>query len=95
MSRPRLVFRAVALLGVAGFMGWRALQSMENARAPGLAASDALLFSRIALLEWVLVGLAIVTAGGALLALRRKPPPERLTLDLGLDRQPPEDRPQH
>ncbi len=89
MSRPRLVFRAVTLLGVAGFMGWRAVGTAASARAPGLDPADALLFSRIALLEWVLVGLAIVTAGAALLALRRPQPPARLKLDLERDGDPP------
>jgi hypothetical protein len=38
-----------------------ALDTAASARAPGLAPADALLFSRIALLEWVLVGLAVIT----------------------------------
>jgi hypothetical protein len=74
LSKPRLVLRAVLLLVLAGFMAFRAKQTGQSAAEPGLPPAGATMLSRIALVEWVLCGLAVLTAGAALLALRRRPP---------------------
>lgn len=70
LSRPRLLLRAALLVFLAGFMAWRARDTGLSSAEPGLEAGAALLLSRIALLEWVLAGLALVVAGAALLRLR-------------------------
>jgi hypothetical protein len=79
LSRPRVLLRA-ALLAVGGaFMLWRAWE----ARAAGAAAEggEAVLLSRVALVEALVGALALVAAGVALLALRRRP--RTHTLHLG------------
>lgn len=86
LSRPRLALRALLLVVLAGFMAWRARQTGQAAAAPGVEPGGALMLSRIALVEWVLAGLALLTAGGALLALRRHP----RTHSLHLGGAPPE-----
>ena len=79
LSPSRLRLRALLLLLVAGFMLWRGFDTRASAAAPGQDAGSALLLGRIALLEWVLGGLALVTAGFALSALRGgRPGPERV-----------------
>lgn len=93
LSKPRLVLRAVLLLVLAGFMAWRARETGQAAAAPGLEAGGAQMLSRIALIEWVLSGLALLTAGAALLALRQRPRTHTLHLDGappgGAGEQPP------
>lgn len=81
LSKPRLLLRAALLLFLAGFMAWRALETGRTAAEPGLEPGGALMLSRIALVEWVLAALALLTAGGVLLALRRKPRTHSLHLD--------------
>lgn len=73
LSKPRLVLRAALLLVLAGFMAWRAVQTGRSAAEPGIEPAGATMLSRIALVEWVLSGLAVLTAGAALLALRQRP----------------------
>jgi hypothetical protein len=74
LSKPRILLRASLLLVMAGFMAWRALETGRTAAGPGLEPVGATALSRIALVEWFLAGLALVTAGAALLALREKAP---------------------
>jgi hypothetical protein len=81
LSRPRLLLRAALLLVLAGFMAWRAIETGRTAAAPGLEPSGAQLLSRIAIIEWILAGLALLTAGAALLALRQRPRARSLRLD--------------
>jgi hypothetical protein len=73
LSRPRLLLRAGLLLVVAGLVAVRAWQDGRAATLPGLEPGAPELLGRLALVEWVLAGLAVVTAGAALLALRQKP----------------------
>jgi hypothetical protein len=73
LSRPRLLLRAGLLLVVAGLIGLRAWQDGRRAALPGLEAGAPELLARLALVEWVLAGLAVVTAAAALLTLRQKP----------------------
>jgi len=81
LSKPRLVLRAALLVFLAGFMAWRAWETGQTAAAPGLEPGGAQLLGRIALLEWILAGLALLTAGAALLALRPRPRAHSLHLD--------------
>lgn len=73
LSRPRVILRAVLLLVLAAFMAWRARDTGRTAAQAGLEPGDAVLLGRIALLEWVLAGLALITGGAALLTLRQRP----------------------
>jgi hypothetical protein len=73
LSKPRLFLRAALLLFLAGFMAWRAVETSRTAAAPGLEPAGATMLSRIALIEWILAGLAVLTAGAALLSLRQRP----------------------
>ena len=73
LSRPRLLLRAALLLVVGAFMAWRGFDTRATAGQPGVDPAAALTLSRIALVEWFLAGLAVVTAAAALLALRQKP----------------------
>jgi len=91
LSRSRLLLRAALLLFLAGFMAWRARDTVRSAAEAGLDPAAALLLSRIALLEWFLAGLAALTAGAALFALRRRP--RAHTLHLGGDAATPPDPP--
>jgi hypothetical protein len=68
---------------VGAFMIWRGFETRGTARQPGLDPSAATTLSRIALVEWLLAGLALVTAAAALLALRQKP--RKHSLHLGGD----------
>jgi len=72
LSKPRLLLRAALLLFLAGFMAWRAVETGRTAAGPGLEPVGATMLSRIALIEWILAGLAVLTAGAALLSLRRR-----------------------
>lgn len=72
LSKPRLLLRAALLLVLAGFMAWRAVETDRNAAAPGVEPEGARLLSRVATLEWILCGLAVLTAGAALFALRKQ-----------------------
>ncbi len=69
LSRPRVLLRAALLAVGGGFMLWRAWQARTAARELG---PDGLLLSRIALVELLVGLLALVAAGVALLALRRR-----------------------
>jgi len=73
ISRPRLILRAALLLVAAGLVAIRAVQDGREAALPGLDPGAARLLGRIALVEWVLAALAVLTAAAALLALRQKP----------------------
>ena len=75
LSKPRLLLRAALLLFLAGFMAWRAAETGRTAADPMLDPAGATALSRIALIEWILSGLAALTAAAALLSLRRRPPP--------------------
>ncbi|MCM2334479.1 MAG: hypothetical protein NDI82_11110 [Anaeromyxobacteraceae bacterium] len=88
LSKPRLLLRAALLLVLAAFMAWRALETGRTAAQPGLEPGGAQMLSRIALVEWVLAGLALLTAGGVLFALRRRPRAH----SLHLGEQAPADR---
>jgi hypothetical protein len=79
LSPARLVLRAVLLLTAAGFMIWRGFDTRARLAAPGVDADSALLLSRIALVEWLLGGLALLTGGFAVSALlgRRRAPDGR------------------
>ena len=77
LSKPRLILRAALLVFLAGFMAWRARDTGLAAAEPGLDAASARLLSRVALVEWVLAGLALLTAGVAALALRARPARQR------------------
>ena len=81
LSRPRVLLRAALLLVLAGFMAWRATETGRSAAEPGLDRGAAVTLSRIALVEWILAGLAVLTAGAAALALRQKA--RKRLLDLG------------
>jgi len=83
LSRPRLILRASLLVLVGAFMTWRGFETRATAGQPGVDPSAAVTLSRIALVEWILAGLAIVTAGAALLSLRQKP--RQHSLHLGGD----------
>jgi len=65
------VLRAVLLLAAGGLAAARAVEDGRKAAAPGLEPGLALFHSRVALVEWILAGLALLTAAAALLALRR------------------------
>jgi hypothetical protein len=80
LSRPRVLLRLVLLLIGAGFMAWKGWETELAARSPRLAAGDALLLHRVALVELLLAVLAIGAAVSAGLALRRRPPRRRLGL---------------
>jgi hypothetical protein len=80
LSRPRVLLRLVLLLVGAGFVGWRASQTEQASRAPGLPPGDALLLHRIATIELLLALLALGTALAAGLALRRRASRQRLGL---------------
>jgi len=73
LSRPRLLLRAALLLVVGAFMAWRGFDTRATAGQPGVDPAAAVTLSRIALVEWFLAGLAVVTAAAALLSLRRRP----------------------
>jgi len=83
LSRPRLLLRAALLLVAAGFMAWRATETSATAGQPGLDPAGAVTLARIALVEWLLAGLALLTAGAALLTLRQKPRRHSLHLSEG------------
>jgi hypothetical protein len=70
----------VLLLVATGFMTWRALETWRTAAGPGLAPDGARLLSRIALVEGILAGLALLTAVVALVSLRRRPRQQSLHL---------------
>ena len=93
LSRPRLLLRALLLLGAAAFMLWRGFdtRAAAAAAAAGLDAAGAQLLGRIALLEWVLGGLALLTGGFALWSARpsRQPEERPRRLPLGLEPPPP------
>jgi hypothetical protein len=78
LSRPRVALR-VALLAVGGaYMIWRGAEA-RSALGP-LGGGEALLGSRLALV-WILMGaLALLTAAGGALSLRRRPPKRTLRL---------------
>jgi len=83
MSRGRVLLRAALLLVGGAYMLWRAFEARRLARL--LAAADAVLQQRLALV-WALVGaLAILTGLGVLYMLR--PRRRRRTLQMG--EQPP------
>ncbi|HET9553468.1 MAG TPA: hypothetical protein VFP50_10915 [Anaeromyxobacteraceae bacterium] len=73
LSRPRLIFRAALLGLLSAYMGWRAWSTQRSTQLPGLDPEAIRLFSRIALVEWILAALALATGAAALLALRQKP----------------------
>jgi hypothetical protein len=73
LSRPRLLLRAALLLTAAGFMTWRGFDTRARAAAAGVDAATAEVLGRIALIEWLLGGLALLTAAFALAALRQGP----------------------
>jgi hypothetical protein len=87
LSRPRLILRASLLVLVGAFMTWRGFETRATAGQPGVDPSAALTLSPIALVEWILAGLAIVTAALALLSLRQRP--RQHSLHLGGERAPP------
>lgn len=70
MSRPRVLIRAALLLIGAVFMLVKAFQAHRAAGT--VPPADALLLERIALVEALVGALALVAAGVALLALRRR-----------------------
>jgi len=86
LSRPRLALRA-ALLAVGGaYMLWHAWAARRAAGASGWG--DAPPGARLAVV-WALVGaLALLTAAGAAMSLRHRPPRKTLRLD---GASPPED----
>lgn len=78
LSRSRVLLRA-ALLTIGGaFMLVKAWQAWDAARSPG---GDPVLLRRIALVEALVGVLALVAAGVALLALRRRRRTHTLHLD--------------
>jgi hypothetical protein len=81
LSKTRVLLRAALLLFLAGFMVWRAVETGRTAAEPGLEPVGATTLSRIALVEWILAGLALLTAGAALLSLRQRPRVRPLHLD--------------
>jgi len=81
LSPNRLLLRAVLLILAGGLAMGRALEDGRKAADPGLDAGLALFHSRVALAEWILAGLALLTALAALAALRR--PSRRRLLRLG------------
>jgi hypothetical protein len=85
LSRPRVLLRLVLLLVGAGFVGWRASETEQASRVPGLPPGDALLLHRIAAIELLLAVLALGTALAAGLALRRRVSRRQL----GLSKAPP------
>jgi hypothetical protein len=89
LSRPRVLLRLVLLLVGAGFMAWRGWETEASSREAGLAAGQALLLHRVALVEWLLAALALGTAVAAGLALRRRPARRRLGL---VEPKPPADQ---
>jgi hypothetical protein len=90
LSRPRLILRASLLVLVGAFMAWRGFETRATAGQPGVDPSAAVALSRIALVEWILAGLAMVTAAAALLSLRQKP--RQHSLHLGEGGTPPDGR---
>jgi uncharacterized membrane protein len=81
LSKHRLLLRAALLVFLAAFMAWRAHDTGLTAAEPGLDLASARLLARIALVEWVLAGLALLTAGVVGMAMRRGPPRQPLHLD--------------
>lgn len=79
LSRPRVLLRAVLLAMGSAFMLWRAWEARSAAAAT--EGGEAALLSRVALVEALVGALALVAAGLALLALRRRP--RTHTLQLG------------
>ncbi len=78
LSRSRLWLR-ITLLSVGGaFMLWRAAESRSAARS--LQGGPALLEQRLALVSLLMGLLALLTAAGSALALRRRPPRRGLGL---------------
>lgn len=71
LSRPRVLLRAVLLVVGGGFLLWKAWGAHLAARAAG-ASPEALLLSRVALVEALMGSLGLVAAGLALLALRQR-----------------------
>ena len=80
LSRPRVLLRALLLVAGGAFLLWKAWGSHAAARAAGSGA-EALLLSRMALVEGLMGILGLVAAGVAFLALR--PHRRRHTLHLG------------
>jgi hypothetical protein len=78
LSRPRVLIRAGLLLVGGAFMLVKAYEARRAAGA--VAPADAVLLSRIALVETLVGLLALVAAGIALLALRRRRRPHTLRL---------------
>jgi hypothetical protein len=71
LSRPRLLLRALLLVVAGGFVLWKAWGAQQAARSAA-GTSDAVLLSRLALVEGLLGLLGLAAAGLALLALRRR-----------------------
>lgn len=64
-------------------MAWRGFDTRATAGQAGVDPAAAATLSRIALVEWLLAGLAVVTAGAALLSLRQRPRQRSLHLRPG------------
>jgi len=73
LSRSRLLLRTALLLVAGGYMAWRGFDTRATAALPGVDAEGARMLARIALVEWILAGLAVLTAGATLLSLRQRP----------------------
>ncbi len=71
LSRPRVLLRAVLLVVGGCFLLWKAWGAHLAARAGG-ASPEALLLSRVALVEALMGVLGLVAAGLALLSLRQR-----------------------
>ncbi len=70
LSRPRVILRAALLAAGGGYMLWRARLSWLAARE--LEGGSAALSARLALVFALMALLALVTAGVALVSLRRR-----------------------
>jgi hypothetical protein len=81
LSRGRVLLRSALLFAGGGFMLWRAREARGLARL--LQGADALLTTRIALVEALVGALAVLTGLAALLSLRSRPRRQTLQLEGG------------
>jgi threonine/homoserine/homoserine lactone efflux protein len=90
LSRPRVLLRTVLLLVGAGFMAWKAIEAWQ---ASGAAAEpqEAVLLSRIAMVEALVAALALAAAIVAALSLRARVRRRTLTLHDVRDPETPRD----
>jgi len=88
LSRSRVLLRAVLLMAASAFMFWKAWGAHLAAAAAG--APEAVLLSRVALVEALLGILGLAAAAVALLALRARKRTHTLRLS-GLERSDQEE----